>query len=289
MKFIIKRQNGIGSILAGIFLVFFAFSHIVLASGINKESIIDLVNKSRVENNISTLAENQNLDNAAKDKLDDMIKNNYFAHTSPTGVTPWFWFEKNGYDYKYAGENLALGFSSVEKEHKAWMDSPTHRKNILNPNYQEIGIAVGEGKIDDNLVTIAVQSFGAQDQSATGIKEENNIPDDKSKELLKENKQENKGIVLNTQDANDQSKGGGSGIKIEFLKLGKIMFNNGGSTLISMWIISLLILAACILFNFLVVMIVVFHGLIENLRRNQDAFKVVHGLLILLLVGSIIF
>jgi len=284
-----KRKNGIFSFLSGIVLVFFAFSHIVLASEITKDSIINLVNKSRAENSISALAENQNLDNAAKDKLEDMIKNNYFAHTSPTGVTPWFWFEKNGYDYKYAGENLALGFSSVEKEHQAWMNSPTHRKNILNPNYKEIGVAVGQGIIDNNLVTLAVQSFGAKDENSTGIKEENNISDDKSKELLKENKKENKGIVLNTEDANNQSKGGGSNIGINFSKLKELISNNRGFTLGSMWIISLLVLSACIFFNFLAAMIIIFHQLIENLRKNQEIFKVVHGLLIMLLVGSIIF
>jgi len=288
MKFVIKRQNGIFSLVAGMTLAFFAFTHIVLASEISKDSIIELVNKSRIENNISILVENEKLSNAAKDKLEDMIKNNYFAHTSPTGVTPWFWIEKTGYDYKYAGENLALGFYSVEKEHQAWMDSPTHRKNILNPNYKEIGIAVGRGMIDNSSVMIAVQVFGAQDEDISGVKEENNISDDKSKELLEENKKENKGIVLNTEDINNQSKGG-SKTGIDFSKLGKTMSNNGGFTFSSMWIISLLVLATCMFFNFLAAMIIVFHQLIENLRKNQDIFKVVHGLLIMLLVGSIIF
>lgn len=276
------------SFVAGLTLAFFAFSHIALASEISKESIIDLVNKSRVENSMAALAENENLDNAAKDKMEDMIKNNYFAHTSPTGVTPWSWFEKNGYDYKYAGENLALGFSSVEKEHQAWMDSPTHRKNILNPNYKEIGVAVGRGMIDNNLVTIAVQSFGSQDKIPTGIKEENNISDDKSKELLKENEKENKGIVLNTEDANNKPQGG-NGMSVDFSKLKKLIENNGGLPFGSIWIISLLVLATCIFLNFLAAMIIVFHQLIENLRKEQEIFKVVHGLLIMLLVGSIIF
>lgn len=288
MKFIIRRQNGILSLVAGMTLAFFAFTHIVLASEISKESIIDLVNKSRVENNISTLAENEKLNNAAKDKMDDMFKNNYFAHNSPAGVTPWFWIEKSGYDYKYAGENLALGFYSVEKEHQAWMDSPTHRKNILNPNYKEIGIAVGRGVIDNNPVTIAVQVFGAQDENATGVKEENNIPDDKSKELLEENKKENKGIVLNTEDANNRP-GGGSKTGIDFSELGRMISNNGGLPFGSMWIVSLLVLITCMFFNFLAAMVIFFHQLIENLRKNQDIFKVVHGLLIMLLVGSIIF
>lgn len=290
MKFIIKRQNGIVSFIAGITLAFFAFSNIALASEINKKSIIDLVNKSRIENSVSTLAENENLDNAAKNKLEDMVKNNYFAHTSPTGVTPWFWFEKNGYDYKYAGENLALGFTSLEKEHQAWMDSPTHRKNILNPNYKEIGVAVAQGIIDNNSVTIAVQAFGAQDKDSAGIKEENNISDEKSKQLLEENKKENKGIVLNTEDANANSpKGGGNSFGIDFSKLKKVISNNAGYSFGSMWIISLLVLAACIFFNFLAAMIIVFHQLIENLRKDQEIFKVVHGLLIMILIGSIIF
>jgi hypothetical protein len=290
MKFIIKRKNGIFSLFSGMILVFFAFSQIVLASEISKESIINLVNKSRIEKSVPSLAENQNLDNAAKDKLEDMIRNNYFAHTSPTGITPWFWFEKNGYDYKYAGENLALGFSSVEKEHQAWMDSPTHRKNILNPNYREIGVAVGEGIIDDSLVKIAVQSFGSQDENSIGIKEESNISDEKSKQLLEENTKENKGIVLNTEDSNNNfPKGGESKVGINFSKLEKLMPNNGGFSFGSMWIISFLVLSTCVFFNFLVAMIIVFHQLIENLRKKQDIFKVVHGLLIMLLVGSIIF
>ncbi len=290
MKFIIKRQNGIGSLLAGMTLVFFAFSHIVLASEINKENIIDLVNKSRIENNIPVLAGNQNLDNAAKDKLEDMLKNNYFAHTSPTGVTPWFWFEKNGYDYKYAGENLALGFSSVEKEHQAWMNSPTHRKNILNVNYKEIGVATKQGTIDNKLVVISVQAFGSLADGSVGGKEENNISDDKAKELLKENKEENKGIVLNTEDANNNSgKGGGSKIGIDFSKLEKLMSDSGEFSFNSMWLISLLVLITCISFNFLAAMIIVFHQLLENLRKDQETFKMVNGLLIMILIGSIIF
>lgn len=290
MKFIIKRKNNVTFLLAGAVLVFFSFSHIVSASDINKENIVDLVNKSRIENNIPTLAENEMLDNAAKDKLGDMIRNNYFAHTSPQGVTPWFWFEKNGYDYKYAGENLALGFSSVAKEHEAWMKSPTHRKNILNPKYQEIGIAVGEGMIDNSLVTIAVQSFGSQEGGPAGTKEESNISDDKSEKLLEENKKENKGIVLNMEDSNKNLPGnGGNKTGADLSRLEKLMSDQGKFSLGSVWIITILVLSACIFFNFLAAMIIVFHQLIDNLRKDQEIFKVVHGLLIMLIVGSIIF
>jgi hypothetical protein len=287
MKFIIKRKNGVTAILSGAILVFFAFTHIVFASGITKENIINLVNQSRNENNVEALSENQKLDQAAENKLDDMIKNNYFAHTSPSGVTPWFWFEKNGYDYKYAGENLAMGFSTVEREHDAWMESPTHKRNILNPSYKEIGVAVGQGTIDNSLVTIAVQTFGSLANGKIEQKEEVNISDDKAKELIKGNKKENKGVVLNVENKNSNSGSGGSGVGLsKFLKTlfgDKELFNN------SLWATTIIVFASCSIFNILVALIMVFHSLLIHLRRNQDVFKAVHSILILFLIGSIIF
>ena len=89
-----------------------------------------------------------------------MIKNDYFAHTSPQGISPWYWYDKDNYDYKYAGENLAINFLKAEDQQKAWMDSPTHRKNIFNPNYQEIGVAVAAGEINNQTAIITVQEFG---------------------------------------------------------------------------------------------------------------------------------
>ena len=221
-----------------------------------------------------------------------MIKNNYFAHTSPAGIAPWHWFDENKYDYKYAGENLALGFSSVESEHQAWMDSPTHKKNILNPNFKEIGIAVGKGTIDNNLVTIAVQEFGAKMENGVFKKEENNISDDKSKDLLKENKDNNKGIVLNTESSDSNNKldslikDKGSEPKISFSRIKEFLSQNGNS---SAWITLITIISLCIIVNTLAALMLVFHNLINHMRKEPDIFKVVHGLLILLLVGSIIF
>jgi hypothetical protein len=89
-----------------------------------------------------------------------MIKENYFAHNSPSGKTPWFWMEKNNYDYRYAGENLAMDFHTALDQQLAWMKSPTHRKNILNQEFKEIGVAVKQGLIQGHLATITVQEFG---------------------------------------------------------------------------------------------------------------------------------
>ena len=275
--------------------VFFSCFYFAFASEISREAIIQLVNQSRTENNVGVFDENQVLDKAAQNKLDDMIKNNYFAHTSPAGITPWHWFDQNGYDYKYAGENLALGFSSVENEHQAWMDSPTHKKNILNINYQEIGVAVGKGTIDGNLVTIAVQEFGAKVGSSAVIKEENNISDEKSKELLKENKEEKKGIVLNTENNDGLNNKFDNLIgdrqaesKLSFAKFKNALLNDGDLIKSSIWITAVSIMAICLVANLMAVLFLVFHYLVGYLRRNQDMFKVVHGLLVLMLIGSIV-
>jgi hypothetical protein len=132
----------------------------VFAAEINQEVVIELVNEARNKQNIQSLSENTKLNRAAEEKANDMLANNYFAHTSPSGVTPWDWIEKNNYDYKYAGENLAINFSDPTDQQEAWMNSPTHRKNILNTKYNEIGVAVVRGKINGHISTITVQEFG---------------------------------------------------------------------------------------------------------------------------------
>lgn len=130
------------------------------AGDLTSGKLIDLANQSRAKENLPALKENAALKAAAEAKADDMLKNDYFAHTSPKGITPWHWIKQAGYGYKFAGENLAINFTSAKSQHEAWMKSKTHRANILNGNYQEIGIAVAEGKIDGKSATVTVQLFG---------------------------------------------------------------------------------------------------------------------------------
>ena len=142
---------------------FLAFSiQSIKASSMTSAETVKLVNKARTSQNLPELAVNEKLVKAAEAKIDDMIKNDYFAHTSPAGITPWVWIEKVGYNYKFAGENLAINFSSAEDQQTAWMNSETHKKNILSPDYKEIGAAVKEGIINGKPTTITVQEFGSQ-------------------------------------------------------------------------------------------------------------------------------
>ena len=90
-----------------------------------------------------------------------MFLNQYFEHTSPTGVDPGQLVSNNGYKYIVAGENLILGNFGSEKELvQAWMDSPGHRANILNNRYSEIGVAIVKGIYKGETVWIGVQEFG---------------------------------------------------------------------------------------------------------------------------------
>jgi hypothetical protein len=129
---------------------------------ITKTSIIQLANNARVSLGFNSLKENQTLNEAALLKAQDMLANDYFAHTSPEGVNPWYWFNKAGYNYRYAGENLAIGFIESEDVNQAWLDSPLHRENILRPEYTDIGIAVLTGDFQGKETTVVVQLFGTQ-------------------------------------------------------------------------------------------------------------------------------
>ena len=122
--------------------------------------LVDLANGDRAASSIGTLTVNPVLVAAAQAKANDMATYGYFAHISPQGVDPWHWFEQAGYKFTYAGENLAVDFSDSADVNNAWMNSPTHRENLLNPKYTEIGIATAQGMYKGRLPTFVVQEFG---------------------------------------------------------------------------------------------------------------------------------
>lgn len=134
-----------------------------LFADLNAQKIIALTNDIRQQYGLSPLKENPLLDVAAKQKAEDMFQNNYFSHFSPTGVSPWYWINKSGYNYHYAGENLAMNFIDSEEVVRAWLNSPGHRENLLNDNYQDIGIAVLPADFSKQGINqpIVVQLFGS--------------------------------------------------------------------------------------------------------------------------------
>jgi len=130
------------------------------AASIPPSEVIRLTNAQRVANGLPALSENSTLDSAALAKGNDMLAKGYWAHFAPDGTSPWSFFTSLGYKYRYAGENLARDFSDPTSVVSAWMNSPSHRENILNPNYGEIGVGVIEGILSGADTTIIVQFFG---------------------------------------------------------------------------------------------------------------------------------
>src|SRR4030042_3524849 len=148
-----------------------------VASDITPQKVVELATADRKEKGVSELSENAKLSEAAAQKAEDMISENYFSHTSPSGTTPWRWIEKEKYDYNYAGENLAMDFTSAEKMDRAWLESPTHRANMLNEKYKDIGVAVKTGVVNGHETIVVVQMFGSGDKNApaeNGLKKTEN-------------------------------------------------------------------------------------------------------------------
>lgn len=129
--------------------------------------LADLTNQDRGNNGVSKLAWNNTLEHAAKLKAEDMLKNSYFAHTSPSGLTPWHWLREAEYNFIYAGENLAVDFTESINVENAWLNSPKHRENIMNSNFTEIGIATADGIFEGKQTTFVVQFFGKPSEIKT--------------------------------------------------------------------------------------------------------------------------
>jgi hypothetical protein len=131
-----------------------------LLSAVISRTVIDLANTNRGKGALAILTPNPILERAAQEKANDMAEKGYFAHTSPEGKTPWYWFKSAGYTFMYAGENLAVNFTDSNEVDKAWMNSPGHRANILNGKFTEIGVATAEGMYQGRQTTFVVQMFG---------------------------------------------------------------------------------------------------------------------------------
>ncbi len=129
-------------------------------SNISTQKIIEEVNIERQKKGLAPLVENSSLKLAAAAKASNMFEENYWAHFSPSGKDPWGFITKSGYKFVYAGENLARNFYNSEDVVVTWMNSPSHRDNILNANYQDIGVVAVEGVLQGQKTTLIVQMFG---------------------------------------------------------------------------------------------------------------------------------
>jgi hypothetical protein len=177
-----KRRlfSALGVTLASLLIVVLCAGFVFVGNGIRSGSglsaavissmLVNLANRDRSSNDLGELVVSPTLVAAAQAKANDMASKGYFAHTSPDGKDPWYWFKQANYPFSYAGyagENLAIDFSDSADVERAWMDSPAHRANILNQHFTQIGIATAVGTYEGHRTTFVVQEFGTPAAVAT--------------------------------------------------------------------------------------------------------------------------
>lgn len=109
------------------------------------EAVLNLVNDERAKAGLKPLKMSEELRSIANLKAKDMADNNYFSHTSPTYGSPFQMLQDFGVHYSAAGENIAAGQKTPQEVMNAWLNSSGHRANILNANFDTLGVGVYHG------------------------------------------------------------------------------------------------------------------------------------------------
>jgi len=147
------------------------------------QQIIKYTNDIRKESNLNELKVSQRLNQAAYLKAQDMLINQYFAHISPANIGLSNWLAMSKYPYAVAGENLAMGFTSAADVMLGWRQSPTHFANLVDSDFQEIGVASIAGNYQDTDTTFVAQFFAKPETSETEVAKAESI-DLESKKLI---------------------------------------------------------------------------------------------------------
>jgi hypothetical protein len=125
----------------------------------DQAGVIEIINSERSRAGISALVVNEKLSFAAQDKANELANTGVIVHSSAPKNTPWKVIADRGYLYKLAGENLAIGFTSSPDVVTDWMRSPTHKANVLNLSYKDVGIGTAVGIINGKKVSYTVALF----------------------------------------------------------------------------------------------------------------------------------
>ncbi|HYE23112.1 MAG TPA: CAP domain-containing protein [Candidatus Paceibacterota bacterium] len=128
-----------------------------LGASVRAASVFSLSNEERKAEGVAQLSLNPLIMRAAQLKAEDMAEEAYYAHVSPDGETPMHWLDQVGYKYQYVGENLTANIMDEESVVSAWMGSPGHRRNLLDPKFSHMGIGVAEGTYKGKPALFVVQ------------------------------------------------------------------------------------------------------------------------------------
>lgn len=113
--------------------------------------LLDLINKERNKHNLNELKIDKELQNIARLKAEDLVKNNYFSHTSQTYGSPFDMLKTYNISYKTASENIA-GNPDLDNALQTWLNSESHKNNILSNNYNYTGLAVVDSIAYGNII-----------------------------------------------------------------------------------------------------------------------------------------
>lgn len=163
-------------IIVAVFVVLLPVTAWLTPDVLTQESkqIVILTNDLRQSLNLQALKENSTLNQAAYNKAEDMLLQQYFAHIGPDGKRVSGWLKALGYNYHIAGENLAMGFASAEEVVTAWQNSPTHYANLVDPSFTEIGVSMVSGDYNGVDTSLVAQFFAYP--RATVVAEEIIVP-----------------------------------------------------------------------------------------------------------------
>ncbi len=141
-----------------------------ISSDVSIDQLLILTNQKRQESGLPPLSLDGRLNTAAANKGSDMLSKGYWAHIAPDGATPWVFIRGAGYNYTFAGENLARGYTNTSDVINAWMASQSHKDNILSPNYNNVGFAVVTGNLNGEDTVVVVEMFGSTTLAAAPSK-----------------------------------------------------------------------------------------------------------------------
>lgn len=130
--------------------------------GLTSGNLLEIMNQDRTRYGLGPLTLNIKLERAALAKARDILENSYFAHTSPLGYKPWDFIKNQDFRYSFAGENLALNYTNIYELEKDFLESESHRENLLSPLFSEVGIAVVQGLYQGRPAVVTVQLFASE-------------------------------------------------------------------------------------------------------------------------------
>jgi|GEM_PF-678587 len=126
-----------------------------------RQEILALVQAVREQAGGADFALAERLQNSAQAKSADMARNEYFSHTGSDGRGLRYWLEQAGYNFRFAGENLAVGFADAQSVVNAWVKSPLHYQNIIDSDFSETGLGLESGEYAGKESVFITQHFGS--------------------------------------------------------------------------------------------------------------------------------